>query len=90
MNRKEPVRMMLEYADIKYTEKEIDNGKDDVYPEVILNGKRQGQSMETLRSLGVRLGYYEAKDPRKSYNLETIIDNFLDLRTFMYMDKNDR
>ena len=82
--------MMLQHAEIEFTESEVslaEGAEPEVYPSVVLNGKSLGQSAGTLRSLGLRLGYYEAKDPIKSYDCEQVIDNFLNFRTFMYQGK---
>jgi hypothetical protein len=41
MSRKGPVKMMLNHAEIKYTEVDVEGkGDDEIFPTVVVNGKR--------------------------------------------------
>ena len=89
--RADPIRMLLHHAKVDHQYIGYDfeqwgklkgEGKGGEFaglPRVCIDGKEYGQSMATLRMLGQKYGYYDAKDWRCAAKVDTFIDAWVDM-----------
>ena len=85
--RAEPIRMLLHHADVKFSNKYVEANdwptlKNDkkLYPNgglpvVVIDGKRHFETMASLRSLAIQLGYYNIKNANECYQSDIVCES---------------